>query len=227
MTGQLNLFVVVFILVLVLLAYLYYPVLFASDYADEHVDQTNNANQEMVNQEMNQKMINQEMMNQKMMNQEENEITETSRMEPRYGIMPNKGIEPLVFDSDTNTIMTGSEFMYRTGIATPGLIAPAWDPNQNNASDFFKYEREAGKTDAAVLESDPRFIYNKCSSSCCSPQYPVPFDSPKDPFVCDINGNGSGDGSYLSSNYSCTNNVGGTGCMCLTEDQVDMLQSSV
>jgi hypothetical protein len=121
----------------------------------------------------------------------------------------SKDYESLIYDNTRNTVMAGSEFIRKTGIITPLWIPPAWDPDAVGPS-------SKGELDPDDYENDPRMLYNKCSLSCCGPQYPTPFNYDTDPFVCDKNGNNK----YLSSDYLCTNNAGGTGCLCLTPKQV-------
>lgn len=125
-----------------------------------------------------------------------------------------KNFESLIYDNVTGTIMTGSQFMDNTGIVAPPWVAPAWNPDAYGPS-------SKGELDPADYENDPRMLYNKCSLSCCSPQYPTPFQGSADPFVCDKNG----DNKYLASNYVCQNNTGGTGCLCMTPKQVDGMYS--
>lgn len=121
----------------------------------------------------------------------------------------SKNYESLIYDSTTGSIFSGSEFMEQTGISTPYWSPPAWAPDALGPS-------SKDVLDPADYENDPRLLYNKCSLSCCSPQYPVPFESNNDPFVCDKNGNSK----YLPSSYTCTNNTGGTGCLCMSKSQV-------
>lgn len=126
----------------------------------------------------------------------------------------SKNFESLIYDNVTGTIMTGSQFMENTGIVAPPWVAPAWNPDAYGPS-------SKGELDPADYENDPRMLYNKCSLSCCSPQYPTPFQGSADPFVCDKNGNNK----YLASDYICQNNTGGTGCLCMTEKQVSGMQN--
>ncbi len=129
----------------------------------------------------------------------------------------SKGItydyESLIYDNTTGTIMSGSQFMENTGIVAPLWIPPAWDPDAYGPS-------SKGDLDPADYENDPRMLYNKCSLSCCSAQYPLPFRADADPFVCDANGKSK----YLASDYICTNNTGGTGCLCMSEKQANGLE---
>jgi hypothetical protein len=117
--------------------------------------------------------------------------------------------ESLIYDNTTGTIMTGTQFMENTGIIAPPWVAPAWNPDAYGPS-------SKGELDPADYENDPRMLYNKCSLSCCSPQYPTPFQGDVDPFVCDKNGKNK----YLASDYTCQNNTGGVGCLCMTPKQV-------
>lgn len=120
-----------------------------------------------------------------------------------------RNYESLIFDNSTGTIMTGSQFAENSGLVTPPWIPPAWNPDEYGPS-------SKGVIDPGDYENDPRFLYNRCSLSCCSPQYPTPFQGDSDPFVCDKNGNSK----YLASDYYCQNNTGGIGCLCLNESQV-------
>ena len=120
--------------------------------------------------------------------------------------------DSVIFDPQTGSVMTGNEFMSATGIITPQYVTPAWENDVTSPV-------SGGLTPDSLkkYENDPRLVYNKCSLSCCSNQYPTPHKGEVDPFVCDKNGKNK----YLSSNYTCTNNVGGTGCLCLTKHQVN------
>lgn len=125
-----------------------------------------------------------------------------------YPRASTKDYESLIFDNTTGAVMTGSQFMQNTGIVAPLWIPPAWDPDAYGPS-------STGDLNPSDYENDPRMLYNKCSLSCCGPQYPTPFQGTIDPFVCDSNGNNK----YLSSNYYCQNNTGGVGCLCMTKKQ--------
>lgn len=126
----------------------------------------------------------------------------------------SKNFESLIYDNVTGTIMTGSQFMDNTGIVAPPWVAPAWNPDAYGPS-------SKGELDPADYENDPRMLYNKCSLSCCSPQYPSAFLGDSDPFVCDANGKNK----YLASSYNCTNNAGGSGCLCMSPRQVAGMQN--
>jgi hypothetical protein len=119
-----------------------------------------------------------------------------------------KDYESLIYDNTTGTVMTGSQFMTTTGLVTPPWIAPAWDSQAHGPS-------SSGTLNPSDYENDPRMLYNKCSLSCCSPQYPTPHKGEVDPFACDEDGK-----KYMSSDYTCTNNTGGTGCLCVSPNQI-------
>jgi hypothetical protein len=122
--------------------------------------------------------------------------------------------ESLIYDNTTGAIMTGSQFMENTGIIAPLWVAPAWDPDAYGPS-------SKGSINPADYENDPRMLYNKCSLSCCSPQYPTPFKGDVDPFTCGSDGKSK----YLASDYTCQNNTGGVGCLCISEKQASGMRT--
>jgi hypothetical protein len=61
--------------------------------------------------------------------------------------------------------------------------------------------------------------YNLCSKSCCSQQYPPPFMTSFDNFVCNSKD------KFVPSNYVCNNGYQDTGCLCITEKQQQFLQN--
>jgi len=61
--------------------------------------------------------------------------------------------------------------------------------------------------------------YNLCSKSCCSQQYPPPFMTSLDNFVCNSKD------KFVPSNYVCNNGYQDTGCLCITEKQQQFLQN--
>ena len=58
-----------------------------------------------------------------------------------------------------------------------------------------------------------------CSKSCCSAQYPTPFKLQDDEKMC------QNKDKYLASNLMCNNEWQDVGCMCLTKNQSDFLES--
>lgn len=67
------------------------------------------------------------------------------------------------------------------------------------------------------LDGEFSMGYNMCSKSCCSPQYPPPFDLPIDPLVC------GSDKEFVPSSYTCNNGWQDAGCLCMTKDQASFL----
>jgi hypothetical protein len=102
-----------------------------------------------------------------------------------------------LYDDETKSLMSGSEFIIDHG---PIWIAPAWDPNAN-------------KPDIDQMIHDERFIYNKCSLSCCSKQFII------DPSTIGINPN-EYNVPFIPSDYICSSNNGESGCLCVTDKQM-------
>lgn len=115
--------------------------------------------------------------------------------------------ELLINDGSTNKTMTSTQFVDQNGIVANRWVAPAWDPNALGPS-------SKGSLDPEDFESDSRMIYNKCSRSCCKPQNENPFDNNNDDDPLLRNGN------YYASQYTCLNDSGNSGCVCMTEKQV-------
>ena len=62
-------------------------------------------------------------------------------------------------------------------------------------------------------------ISSFCSKSCCTDQYPLPFEMPDDKLI-----KNSGI-KYVQTNYTCNNGFQDTGCLCMTKEQSDFLKS--
>lgn len=60
---------------------------------------------------------------------------------------------------------------------------------------------------------------NLCSKSCCSPQYPTPFNLVDNKEVC------KNKDKYVGSNIFCNNPYQDSGCLCLTRDQAISLSN--
>ena len=61
--------------------------------------------------------------------------------------------------------------------------------------------------------------HNLCSRSCCDTQFPPPFKLEEDPFVA------ANRDKYSPSQYFCNNVYQDAGCLCMTNDQADFLES--
>jgi hypothetical protein len=69
----------------------------------------------------------------------------------------------------------------------------------------------------ALPPVDKGLNYNLCSKSCCSQQWPVPFDLKPDPLV------EKGAKDFVPSSYMCNNAWQDSGCLCMTKDQSQFL----
>ena len=61
--------------------------------------------------------------------------------------------------------------------------------------------------------------YAMCSKSCCSPQYPTPFNQDTDVVVDKMKG------EFAPNSYKCNNAWQDSGCLCMTNNQKDFLTS--
>lgn len=61
-------------------------------------------------------------------------------------------------------------------------------------------------------------ISSLCSKSCCTQQYPLPFELPDDKLVKNSKIN------YVRTGYTCNNGFQDTGCLCMTQEQSDFLK---
>ncbi len=66
---------------------------------------------------------------------------------------------------------------------------------------------------------NPGFLLNKCSKACCMSQWPLPFKMPVEKEVCDGNDN------FVTSNYFCNNANSDAGCLCMTKDQKNVIET--
>jgi hypothetical protein len=128
---------------------------------------------------------------------------------------PLKDNESIIYDSTTGSIMTGSQFMDTTGLITPPYVPPAWNPNQEPP------KTKSGEIDVNEYMNDPRLIYNKCGIQYCSSQMSPTLDGTSGTTGVGLECGTTDDGQKLySSNYTCTNNTGGSGCLALTKKQI-------
>ncbi|AYV79290.1 MAG: hypothetical protein Faunusvirus8_7 [Faunusvirus sp.] len=78
--------------------------------------------------------------------------------------------------------------------------------------------------DQGTLAGTDKIDKSMCSKDCCSPQWPVGFDTDRDPRVQP----GDVGTKYMPTSYTCSGtNAGdkGVGCPCVTKKQYDMLGS--
>jgi len=107
---------------------------------------------------------------------------------------------PAIYDDTSRTLMSGSQFL-----GVPPEVATAW------GSAYGDPEEKNDPHDMIDFNTVP------CSRSCCSPQYPTPFDVPTNDGI---------DGSkYQPNNMFCNNNLENSACLCLTPSQSEWLAS--
>jgi len=107
---------------------------------------------------------------------------------------------PTQYDPTTGTIMTSPDFI-------PQHIEPAWSNKPSNDN------QKVGAVDSASDLGENTMAFNKCSKSCCSPQYPLPFNLPVDKEIT----------GFVPSRFTCNNHWEDAGCLCLTKNQSDNL----
>lgn len=90
-------------------------------------------------------------------------------------------------------------------------ILPPWTDNKNSYGEMDILDDGAN--------GNAGLHFNMCSKSCCSTQYPLPFEMPVDSMVC-----GSGE-KFVPTSYSCNNGFQDSGCVCLTEKQALLLNN--
>ncbi len=114
---------------------------------------------------------------------------------------------PTMYDPVTGSIMTSPDFI-------PQQIEPAWNnkPLGNNT-----LESGTVTFESATNMGDKTMAFNKCSKSCCSNQYPLPFNMPVDKEV------GTNLKNFVPNSYTCNNSWEDAGCLCMTQNQSDAL----
>lgn len=112
-------------------------------------------------------------------------------------------IQPMFHDPATGTIMSGSE------TNANGLLAPWYNAYVNNMNNHYMLDDGANRIMGLQ--------YDNCSKSCCSAQYPTPFDLAGDPAIC------KNKSKYVPNNYTCNNQWQDTGCVCMTREQSNFI----
>lgn len=108
---------------------------------------------------------------------------------------------PVLYDRKTGLITAASEF-----IGLPKEILPA--SGNKAVTNYGKIDRlDDGYNGAMGLN------YNMCSKSCCSPQYPPPFNLEDDALVAKMKD------KFVPNNYGCNNAWNNSGCVCMTKEQ--------
>jgi len=117
----------------------------------------------------------------------------------------DKPIQPMVANKALASAVTGSEF-----VGLPAEVMPPWS---NDA----KYGSSTSVSDDTL--GDMPLTYNMCSKSCCTSQYPVPFNMPVDDLTC------KDKEELIGTSYACNNAWQDSGCMCMTKKQGSFLYS--
>jgi hypothetical protein len=116
-------------------------------------------------------------------------------------------IHPRVYDRITGQITDASEF-----IGLPEKIYPA------NGENIVSNYGVVDKLDDGY-NGEMGLNYNMCSKSCCSPQYPTPFELESDEQVNKMKD------KFVLNNYACNNAWNNAGCVCMTQEQHKYLSS--
>ena len=107
------------------------------------------------------------------------------------------------YDAERHFVMSGTEFLqpkFDDDDAPPITIIP---PNS--------YLLDDGNEGKTGLHS------SRCSKSCCSQQYPIPFNLSYQQDVC------GAETEFVPNNLMCNNAWNDSGCLCLTKDQANNL----
>jgi hypothetical protein len=110
---------------------------------------------------------------------------------------------PALYDRESGQVVSGSEFL-----GVPDEVATAWGASYGTNENL-----DDGNDGVYGLN------YAMCSKSCCSPQYPPPFEVDKDVVVDKMKG------EFVPSPYACNNAWQDSGCVCMTKNQKDFLSS--
>jgi hypothetical protein len=110
---------------------------------------------------------------------------------------------PALYNRETGQIVSGSELL-----GVPDEIATAWGASYGTNDNL-----DDGNDGIYGLN------YAMCSKSCCSPQYPTPFNQDADVVVDKMKG------EFAPNSYKCNNAWQNSGCLCMTNKQKDFLTS--
>lgn len=109
-------------------------------------------------------------------------------------------------DLISGIIEAGTEYIPQKDFYTPwGSLVDLTDKKANSTSD-----------DSAIVNG---LNYNQCSMACCSAQWPVPFKVPVDESI-----EAHAD-DFVPTNYYCNNGWQNSGCVCMTKEQSQFLDS--
>lgn len=112
----------------------------------------------------------------------------------------------MLYDRKTGVVTAASEF-----VGLPSEIEPT--TGSELVSNYGRIDRlDDGYNGGMGLN------YNMCSKSCCSPQYPPPFNLEKDVMVEKMKD------KFVPNNYMCNNAWNDSGCVCMTAKQRDYIE---
>ena len=127
--------------------------------------------------------------------------------EQNNGIVQLSAQNPKQFEPDVNTEIEKTPL-----VGLPNEFIPAWGDDSP-----YKYGDFDILNDGA--NGNMGMGFNMCSKSCCSTQYPPPFGLPVDPLVC------GSKKEFLPSSYTCNNGWQDSGCLCMSKEQSEFLNS--
>jgi len=110
-----------------------------------------------------------------------------------------------IYDRETGQIMSGGTAQVPF-LGVPDEVQPAWGA-------------KFGEVDKLDDGGNGMFglNYSMCSKSCCSPQYPPPFELDTDVVASK--------GDFVPNSYKCNNAWQDSGCVCMTGKERDFLAS--
>ena len=123
---------------------------------------------------------------------------------------------PTHYDPTTSTIMTSPNFIPQHIESAWKHVEPSWSNKPSADNQKVEFEK-VGAFDSATDLGKDTMAFNKCSKSCCSKQYPLPFNLTVDKEV-DANIK-----DFVPSRFTCNNYWEDAGCLCITKNQSDNL----
>lgn len=115
---------------------------------------------------------------------------------------------PASYNKETGSIQSGSKFIQQKQYFTPwGTII---QPN---------YSKDGNQTYSEEQVTDYTLGLNQCSPACCSDQWPVPFKISINNTFCE------NEEDYVPNTYYCNNRLQDSGCLCMTKQQSNFLQT--
>lgn len=114
-------------------------------------------------------------------------------------------IKPTFYDAGSGNVISGPDFI------PSQFLSPWYQAYTGDMKNHYLLDDGAGGS--AGLQ------FNKCSKSCCSEQYPLPFKMPVEADVC------ADKSEFVPTNYMCNNAWQDSGCVCMTKEQANFIGS--